>query len=628
MFISIIVILIKYMTAEPSTGRRRGIQYKWVALSNTTIGTLMASINSTIILISLPPIFKGIDLNPLATDSFAYLLWILMGYNIITATLLVTFGRLSDMYGRTRLFNLGFVIFTIGSILLYLTPGKGSTGAIELIVFRLFQGAGAAFLFSNSAAILTDAFPVNERGKALGLNQVAFLAGSFIGLILGGILAVINWRYVFLVSVPVGAFGSIWSILKLKDNSRKKGVQRIDYVGNTLFSGGLTLVLIGVTYGLMPYGSSVMGWNSPWVIAAFSSGGAMLIAFPFVEARITNPMFDLSLFRIRAFTFGNFASFLSAIGRGGVMLMLIILLQGIWLPLHGYSYASTPFWAGVYMVPMTVGFIVMGPISGALSDRYGARFLATMGMVISALAFLVLSIIPYNFTYLEFGASLFVLGIGSGMFAAPNTAAIMNSVPMDERGVASGMRSTLANTGQTISLGIFFTIVILGLAALLPSHISASMASVGVPQGIISVFSGLPPTGSLFAAFLGEDPVKSVLITLPPALLGNYTSTSWYSAITASGWFPTTIAPAFMPSLRLTFYAGAILSAVAAVLSALRGKRYVHEDRETTLEASKSGASIGEASHNLNSQVPMPDGEGKAAQDGITIGTGSANGQK
>jgi len=610
------------------TKKKRSMQYKWVALSNTTIGTLMASINSTIILISLPPIFKGIGLNPLATGSFAFLLWILMGYNIITATLLVTFGRLSDMYGRTRLFNLGFVIFTIGSVLLYLTPGKGSTGAIELIVFRLFQGAGAAFLFSNSAAILTDAFPVNERGKALGLNQVAFLAGSFIGLILGGVLSVINWRYVFLVSVPVGAFGSIWSILKLRDNSRKRGIQRIDYAGNTLFSGGLTLILIGVTYGLMPYGSSVMGWNSPWVIAAFASGSALLIAFPFVEARVTNPMFDFSLFRIRAFTFGNFASFLSAIGRGGVMLMLIILLQGIWLPLHGYSYASTPFWAGVYMLPMTAGFIVMGPISGALSDKYGARFLATMGMVISAVAFIALSVIPYNFTYFEFGTALFILGIGSGMFAAPNTAAIMNSVPTDERGIASGMRSTLTNTGQTISLGIFFTIVILGLAATLPAQISASMASVGVPQGIISVFSGLPPTGSLFAAFLGEDPVRSVLITLPPALLGNYTTTAWYAAITTSGWFPNTIAPAFMPSLRLTFYAGSILSLIAATLSALRGKRYVHEDSQENPASVQSDSSVKTGPNNLNGNILMPDGKRIENQDGIMIGKGDIHGQK
>ncbi|HLH86547.1 MAG TPA: MFS transporter, partial [Thermoplasmataceae archaeon] len=424
------------------------VQYKWVALSNTTIGVLMASVNGTITLISLPAIFRGIQLSPLQPGSFVYLIWILMGFNIVTATLLVTFGRLSDIYGRVRLFNLGFAIFTLGSILLFITPGHGDTGALELVLFRIVQGIGAAFLFSNSAAILTDAFPLEERGKALGINQVAFLGGSFVGLILGGILSGINvtigpvhldWNSVFLVSVPIGILGTVWSYLKLKETSRRDRTQKIDYIGNLIFAGGLTVALIAVTYGLLPYGSDEMGWGNPFVISGIVVGVALLALFPFVELRVKQPMFRMSLFKIRAFSAGNFASLLSSIGRGGVMFMLIILLQGIYLPLHGYSFESTPFWAGIYMLPMTAGFMVMGPLSGALSDRYGARGLATAGMAIVGSAFVALSLIPYDFNYVEFALIIFVMGLGNGMFAAPNTAAIMNSVPAETRGAASGM---------------------------------------------------------------------------------------------------------------------------------------------------------------------------------------------
>jgi MFS family permease len=250
------------------------VQYKWVALSNTTLGTLMASIDMTIVLIAMPAIFRGINIDPFS--SFQYLLWIMFGYSIVTATLLVTFGRLSDMFGRVKLYNLGFAIFTVGSILLFLTPNTGNLGAMELIAFRIVQGVGAAFLFSNSAAIITDAFPEKERGKALGINSLAFLAGSLVGLILGGILAVYDWRLVFLVSVPVGVLGTVWSYWKLKEQNIVRKRQKLDLWGNISFGAGLTLILVGITYGLTPYGSSAMGWGNPWVVASLATGAALL----------------------------------------------------------------------------------------------------------------------------------------------------------------------------------------------------------------------------------------------------------------------------------------------------------------------------------------------------------------
>ena len=553
------------------------VKYKWVALSNTTIGVLMATINMTITLISLPAIFNGIDLNPLDPGSFVYLLWILMGFNIVTATLLVTFGRLSDIFGRVRLFNLGFAVFTVGSVLLFFTPGKGSTAALLLVIFRIVQGVGAAFLFSNSSAILTDAFPSQERGKALGINQVAALGGSFLGLILGGILSVFNWRYIFLVSVPVGLIGTVWSYWKLKETSVRKKDQKIDYIGNITFGGGLTIALIAVTYGLMPYNGNTTGWSSPFVIAGLVVGVLLLAIFPIIEMKVEQPMFRMSLFKIRAFAAGNIASLLSAVGRGGVMLMLIILLQGIWLPLHGYSYASTPFWAGVYMIPMTIGFMVMGPLSGWLSDKHGARVLSTAGMVIVAASFFILTLLGPNFSYWIFGLTLFIMGVGNGMFAAPNTAAIMNSVPADSRGAASGMMTTLRNAGMTASLGIFFTIVLVSLNHNLPIAFNNELSTLGL-SSLDKLFDSTPPTVAMFSAFLGINPVHSILSVQPGVIALIPPST--LTMIEGLKWFPQTLAPAFMGSLRDAFYVGLILSLAAAVISVLRGKRFVDSEAE------------------------------------------------
>ncbi len=547
--------------------------YKWVALSNTTIAMFMAAVNGSIILISLPAIFNGINIDPLT--SFQYLLWILMGYGIVTATLLLSFGRLSDMYGRVRLYNIGFAIFTAGSLLLFLTPDTGDAGAIELIVFRLIQAVGAAFIFSNSAAILTDAFPPDERGKALGLNQVAALSGQFVGLIIGGILAAFHWRYVFLISVPFGVIGTIWAFMKLKEPDYPRRTQKIDIWGNLSFIGGLTIFLVGITYALLPYGSASMGWGNPFVIAALLTGILLLIAFPIIETRVKDPMFRMDLFKIRNFAFGNAAGFLSALARGGVMIVLIILLQGIWLPLHGYSFESTPFWAGVYMLPLTVGFVIMGPLSGIISDKYGARWISTLGMVLVGISFLILAILPYNFDYLPFALALLIMGLGNGMFSSPNAAAIMNSVPPEERGVSSGMMSTLMNSGFVLSMGMFFTIIVVGLTGAFPSMFSAALSAANATP-LIPAMSAIPPTGALFAAFLGYNPVHMILAGLSPALLATVAPAT-LATLTGVAWFPTTLAQAFMPSLALSFYIGAGISFIAALLCAMRGEKYVVE---------------------------------------------------
>jgi MFS family permease len=564
----------KNETAGSGTGPvKKGIDYKWIVLSITTIEMFMVSVNGSMTLISLPAIFNGINIDPFT--SFQYLLWVLMGYSLVTATLLLSFGRLSDMYGRVKLYNIGFAIFTFGSILLFLTPDKGDAGAIELIVFRLVQAVGASFTFSNSAAILTDAFPPNERGKALGLNMMAFLSGQFIGLILGGILAFFNWRYVFLISVPVGILGTIWAFLKLKETSLPKRARKIDVWGNIAFVAGLTIFLIGITYALLPYGQDPMGWSNPWVIASIFLGVSLLIVFPIIESRIEDPMFRLSLFKNRIFSLANIAGFLSAIARGGVMFLLIMLLQGIWLPLHGYSYESTPFWAGVFMLPLTAGFMIMGPLSGWLSDKYGSRLFATSGMILVAISFLMLAMLPYNFDYPIFAIALLIMGLGNGMFGAPNIAAIMNAVPPEERGVASGMRSMLQNSGMVISMAMFFTIVIVSLTHTFPPELSVSLMNAGAPN-LIAPMIAIPPTGSLFAAFLGYNPVRIILAAVPQSVVAAI-SPATIATLTGITWFPTTLAQAFMPSLRISFYVGAAISLVAAVLSVMRGSKYVYE---------------------------------------------------
>jgi MFS family permease len=548
-----------------------GPRYKWIALSNTTLGVLMVTINSSIVLIALPDIFRGVGINPLTPGNTTILLWMMMGFMVVTAVLVVSFGRLGDMFGRVRLFNMGFAIFSLFSILLSVSWLQGTAAGWYLIIMRILQGIGGAMLFANSSAILTDAFPANQRGMALGLNQVAGIAGSFIGLVLGGVLGPVDWRWVFLVSVPFGIFGTLWSYLKLRELGVRKPA-KLDLPGNLTFAAGLIAVLVGITYGIQPYGGHVMGWTSPLVLTLIIGGLAVLAVFCFIETRVPEPMFRLSLFKIRPFTAGNLASLLSSLGRGGLMFILIIWLQGIYLPMHGYSFEHTPLWAGIAMLPLTAGFLLAGPVSGYLSDRFGARPFATGGMLLAALSFGLLEILPVDFTYWQFAAILALNGIGMGLFASPNRAGIMNSLPADQRGVGAGMSATFQNSAMVLSIGIFFSLIILGLSASLPSHLYAGLTEQGVPAADATRLSHLPPTAVMFAALLGYNPIQMLL---GPALTKLPAHSAAY--LTGHSFFPSLISGPFQAGLQIAFDFSIAACLIAAVASLLRGKHYVHE---------------------------------------------------
>ncbi len=557
---------------------------KWVALSNTTLGVLIATINSSILLIALPDIFRGLHINPLAPGNSSYLLWLMMGYLVVTAVLVVSFGRLGDMYGRVRMYNAGFAIFTVFSVLLAATWMTGTPGVLWLIVMRVLQGVGGALLMANSSAIITDAFPVDQRGLALGLNMVAGIAGSFLGLVIGGILAPIDWRLVFLVSVPVSLFGTVWAYLKLHDT----GVRHhggIDWWGNLTFGVGLVAILVAITYGIQPYAGHIMGWTNPWVVAGLVGGAAVLVAFCVIETRVAHPMFHLDLFRIRAFSAGNLASLLSGLGRGGLMFILIIWLQGIWLPRHGYSFASTPLWAGIFMLPMTIGFLIAGPASGYLSDRFGARPFATGGMVVAALSFVWLLALPVDFTYWQFAAALLVNGLGMGLFASPNRAGIMNALPPNRRGVGGGMSTTFQNSAMVLSIGIFFSLMVTGLAGALPQAMASGLTAHGVSQAQAQQVAGLPPVAVLFASLLGYNPIQSLLG--PTAI--HHLAPGDAAYLTGRSFFPSLISQPFHQGLVVAFAFAIAACLVAAAASWLRGGKYVHADEPAPQESQADG---------------------------------------
>lgn len=551
-------------------------RYRWIALSNTTLGVFMAFLNSSIVIIALPAIFRGVHLNPLSPGNVGYLLWMLLGFNVSTAVLVVAVGRLGDIFGRVKLYNLGFLVFTIASVGLVLTPGHGGAAAMWLIIWRIIQGVGGALLFANSTAIIADAFPVEKRGMALGINQIAALAGSFIGLVLGGVLADINWRLIFVVSVPFGVFGTYWAFHKLRDLSPRRS-SSVDYWGGLLFGAGLILILVSITYGIQPAAHASMSWGTPRVLGELLGGIALLILFLVVETKVRNPMLDLNLFRVRAFAVGNIANLLAAISRGGLQFMLVLWLQGIWLPLHGYTFTRTPLWAGIYMLPLTAGFLVAGPASGYLSDRFGARTFSTGGMGLAALTFIFFILMPVNFSFPEFGAVLFLNGIGFGLFAAPNTTAVMNSVPASTRGSASGMLSTLMNSGQILSIGVFFSLMIAGLSSTLPNTLFSSLTRLGISHPIANSISKFPPVGSLFAAFLGFNPLKVLA-----APFDSQIPKSAAHIIYGSTYYPGILSAPFKHGISIAFTFAAVFCVIAALVSALRGKKYVHVEK--TLE--------------------------------------------
>jgi MFS family permease len=556
-------------------------RYKWIALSNTTLGILMAVINQSIVIIALPAIFRGIHLNPLIPSNTSYLLWMLLSFMVVMAVLVVSLGRVGDIFGRVRMYNLGFAVFTLGSILLSVTWLQGSAGAMWMIVMRVVQGIGAAFLMANSSAILTDAFPAEERGLALGINMVAAIAGSFIGLVLGGVLAPVAWRLVFLVSVPFGLFGTVWAYLKLEERGIRSPA-KIDWWGNITFAVGLIAVLVGITYGILPYGGHNMGWTAPGVIGALVGGILVLCLFVVIERRVAAPMFRLDLFKIRAFSGGSVATFLAALSRGGLMFMLILWLQGIWLPLHGYSFKDTPLWAGIYMLPLSVGFLIAGPISGRLADRFGARPFTFGGMIASAIGFLLLVAIPIDFSYWEFALVILLIGAAMGLFAAPNITGIMNSLPPNQRGSGAGMAATFQNSASVLSIGVFFSLIIVGLSSTLPAVLYHGLASHGVPHASALQVSKLPPVGSLFASFLGYNPLGTLLASTLPHL---HPATAAY--LTGHKFFPTLVSHPFASGIHTVFYFAAGCCLVAAIASWLRGGKYYHEDAPEPVETNE-----------------------------------------
>jgi len=570
----------------------RGDRYKWVALSNTTVGILAATVNASIVIIALPAIFRGIHLNPLQPGNVSYLLWMLMGYLVVSAVLVVTLGRLGDIYGRVRMYNAGFAIFALAALALPFDPLTGPSGAIWLIGFRVIQEVGGAMLMANSPAILTDDFPANQRGTAMGINQVAGIGGQFIGLILGGVLAAVDWRLVFIVSVPIGLGGTIWSYLSLKEVGVRTPA-KIDWLGNVTFAIGLIMLLTGITYGIQPYGGHSMGWTSPLVLTGLIGGVALLALFCFIETSVEAPMFDLHLLKIRAFAAGISATLLASIARGGLQFMLIIWLQGIWLPLHGYAFSDTPLWSGIYLLALTFGFVVSGPVSGWLSDKHGARAFASGGLIVSALAFGGLLLVPVDFGYPEFAALIFLAGAGMGLFSAPNAAGIMNSVPAKQRGAASGMLATFMNAGFVLSIGVFFSLMIAGLAGTLPTTLTRGLTAQGVPHSIAHQIASLPPVGSLFAAFLGYNPVHELLA--PTGVLGHLPAAN-VSALTGKAFFPQLISQPFHHGLVIVFSMAIAVLLIAAATSALRGGKFVHEDGAEAAALAASAATSGAGS--------------------------------
>jgi MFS family permease len=566
---------------QPGHQEHSDSRYKWVALSNTTLSMTMATIDTSIVIIAMPAIFRGIHLDPTAPGNISYLLWMIIGYLLVTAVLVVTLGRLGDMFGRVRIYNLGFVVFTIASIALSLDPLTGPAGALWLILWRLVQAFGGAMLMANAAAILTDAFPPRQRGMALGINQICGISGQFIGLVLGGVLAAWDWRAVFWVNVPIGVFGTVWSYLKLREIATVKRAA-IDWWGNITFAAGAGLLLVAITYGIQPYGGHPTGWTSPLVLGGLAGGISLLAIFCLIETKIAEPMFQLGLFRIRAFAAGNLASLMSSVARGGLQFMLIIWLQGIWLPLHGYDFAETPLRAGIYLLPLTAGFLIAGPVSGYLSDRYGPRPFATAGLLVSAAAFAGLLLLPVSFPYWLFALIILCNGLGSGLFASPNTSAIMSSVPARYRGAASGMRSTFMNSGMSLSIGIFFSLMIAGLAATLPRTLGAGLRAHGVPSSLAAHIAGLPPVSTLFASFLGYNPIGSLL--RPSGALGHLRKPD-AAVLTSKEYFPHLISGPFHHGLVIVFSVAIAMSLAGAVVSLLRGGQFYYDAPDDVAEA-------------------------------------------
>lgn len=539
------------------------MQAKWTALINSSVAMFMAFANYNMIIIALPAIFSGIRFNPTNPDALVYLIWLILGYMIVTSALVVTFGKISDMYGRTKFYTLGFAVFTVASILLSSVTSTGNRGMLELILFRILQGVGGGFLMVNSSAILTDYFPRSELGKALGLNQVSGLVGGVVGLILGGVLSEIDWRLIFLVNVPVGIVGTVWSWLTLKDRG-VRAKESIDVLGNLLFGSFLVLLLISTTFILVPYGGSDLGFGNPLVFLGIPTSFLLLALFVVVERKVKTPLFDLSLFKIRDFAVANFTNVVASLARQGITITLILILQAIWLPIHGYPFSSTPFWSGIFLIPNMLGFAMFGPLSGWLSDRYGSKTFTFLGLMVSALGFGLLYTLPVDFPYWEFSVAIFLIGGGMGLFNSPNLADIMSSVKPELRGRASGIRAALGNTASTVSVAIYMTVIITGMSATLNQAIDQALSSVGL-NSTVSISAPV----ALFSALLGYNPMVGIASSLPSSIASKVSSPSF---------FANAIAPAFFSGLHDILSVSIALLIFSAFLSIMREGRARKEE--------------------------------------------------
>lgn len=505
------------VNATPSDNKRNRLwlPYKWIALGNTTLGTLIASLDANIIFIALPTIASE-----LGTSLFT-MVWIIIGYSVVTASILLNFGRLADIFGRVKLYTLGFIIFTFGSGLCSI-----SQSGEALVVFRIVQAVGAAFLFSNSVAILTDSFPSNERGKALGINQIAIVLGSILGLVLGGFLtSYLGWRSIFWINIPIGIIGVVLSYKYLKElGSIIK--EKIDWLGNISFAGGLFFILAGMTLSSFGIISNI------FIIFLLIFGGiALIIIFAFIEKFISKqyPMFHFSLFKIKSFLGGNIAILLNSIARGNFIFLISIYLQGAFLNL-------TPVETGIYLIPVSAALAIFGPLSGWLSDRYGSRFFSALGLFISGIGFLSLTQLQIKTNFTELLLPFILLGAGMGIFTSPNRASIMNSVPPSRRGVSGSTGTTLFYVGRSLSVGISFLI----MTSILPSE---------YVKDIIIDFRNTDTT-------IATDTVYTSNETLNFAISNNN----------------ETIENKFMSSLHIIFFVSSILVFIAIIPAIIKEK--------------------------------------------------------
>jgi len=422
---------------------KRRIAYKWIVLSVTTIGALMAAIDSTIVILGLPDMMISLH------SDLVSMIWVIMAYILVSSIFLLTFGRVADLFGRVRMYNLGFVVFTIGSLLCGF-----SADATQLILSRLVQGSGAAMMVVNSAALITEVFPADQRGRALGINAVTWAAGGVLGPILGGIILNSgSWRWIFFINVPIGLFGATWGYLALKEMSSRRKEEKFDPVGALTFSLSLTALLLALTLGIQ------FSWMSAPILILFGVFIVMLVFFLLWERRNKNPILDFSLFKPRVYTFSALAAMMNALALFSVNFLVVFYMQGV----RGYD----PLTAALLLIPLPIVSSIMGPISGLIADRIGARLPATVGLLIQAVALLLLTGLTVDTPYPQIAVVLALMGLGGGMFFAPNTSAAMNAAQPGRLGIASATLATMRQVGMVTSFALSLAIA----AASLPKDV-------------------------------------------------------------------------------------------------------------------------------------------------------------